>query len=166
MTEAERAALVDRALRAYMDFHAYDDVLDPEKEREAFGFVVAVIEGRIRADERARYVSKENTTMKSDGYKDGLVEGFVEDYEMYDGDTSGSYRPSENEKALLIDALHGFVASHWPDVGAIRADEREKHIISVSALGPPDWMDNEIARAGFAIGIGQALEVIKKESKT
>jgi formylmethanofuran dehydrogenase subunit B len=56
MTDDERAALVNRALLAHMDFFGADAFTG--EARDAMCVVVAIIEDAIRADERARVVEE------------------------------------------------------------------------------------------------------------
>jgi hypothetical protein len=86
---------------------------------------------------------------KHEGYKDGLVENYVADFEMYDGDTSAVYTPTPKDRALIIDALHGFVAAHWPGVAAIRRAALEE-AARVAELAPH-------RRGGMICGCSEGL---------
>jgi hypothetical protein len=63
---------------------------------------------------------------KHDGYKDGLVEDYVSDFDLYNNDTSNVYTPTAYERAMITEAMHGFVANHWPGVWEIRAAALEE----------------------------------------
>lgn len=48
---------------------------------------------------------------------DGLVRPFVDEYETYGENgkgQEGTYTPTDHERALIEDALHGFIAEHFP----------------------------------------------------
>jgi uncharacterized protein (DUF1697 family) len=80
MTDDERAALVDRALLAHMDFFGADAFTD--EARDAMCVVVAIIEDAIRADERARVVAEATT--------DEAVRRAARVFWNTDGDAQGS----------------------------------------------------------------------------
>ena len=105
------------------------------------------------------------------------VEEYVADYEFRADGEGGCYTPTENERALLIDAIHGALSelslSTTParaeaqdedtpctdcgDTGVTHQTERrcscqEAEAQDEGAAGEPEWVVNDIAELGVKIG--------------
>jgi hypothetical protein len=59
------------------------------------------------------------------GSPDDAVASFVEEYEWGPSDENAYYTPSDDERAMLEDAIHCFIAEHWPSTTPSLSDKRE-----------------------------------------
>lgn len=106
---------------------------------------------------------------KHDGYKDGLVEDYVSDFDLYNNDTSNVYTPTAYERAMITEAMHGFVANHWPDVWEIRAaalDECARAVekligMTSSNTRDPEQKMQELAAEDALVDAVSAIRALK-----
>lgn len=99
---------------------------------------------------------------KHDGYKDGLVEDYVSDFDLYNNDTSNVYTPTAYERAMITEAMHGFVANHWPDVWEIRAAALEEAArVAAASVGYDDELQRQHTGSAHGERIAAAIRALK-----